>query len=98
MYGILCWIYGNGPDKTVGRTNKRERKLGMRWLAPVYGAWLGVILLNCDYVSEFITLGLWGMLFLSAGYQLLLWFARLWNADNKREKCPYCGRHTLTIS
>jgi len=40
--------------------NKRERKLGMRILAPVYGAWLGVVLLNCDYISEFISLGFLG--------------------------------------
>ena len=78
--------------------HKRERKLGMKILAPVYGAWLGVVLLNCDYVNEFISLGFWGMLLLSLAYQLLLWFIRLWNADHEREKCPYCGKNTLTIS
>ena len=39
----------------------------------------------------------WGMLFLSLAYKLLLWFIRLWNA-NDREKCPYCGKNTLTTS
>ena len=72
--------------------NKRERKLGMKILAPVYGAWLGVALLNCDYLSEFVTLGFWGMLLLSFAYQLVLWFIRLWNGDSEREQCPCCGK------